>query len=198
MAVNETAAYADLSAVAMLRADNDEEWREGSAEPEVARLLAALLRANATRNALEVGCFDGYTSRRLIDALSTLPWETSLTLCEIDPVRAEALKERIGIRRNVKVVIANSLDLIPTLPAESLDFVWLDGNHEAQHVLFELHALLSRMAPGGIIAGHDVFGVCQLERVFAHVASQCGWRSMSLDLPRLGPAGGIGLLQRPR
>ncbi len=192
----------DPTALALLRVTDDAgDFTDGSAEPWVRDVLAALLVANASRTVVEVGGFRGATSARLLRAMLPLPWSKSLTVCEIDPQRAvdvQAALDANGKCGYAKVVVANSLDWIPTLPAESVDFCWLDGNHEKQHVLFELHALLSRMAPGGIVAGHDVFGSCQLSEVFALVASQTGWRSMSLDLPMLGPAGGIGLLQRPR
>lgn len=195
---SDTPNRADLAARELLRAADDSTWHAGSAEPWVADVLAALVCANATRVAVEIGCFEGYTTQRIADALAPLPWNTTLLLCEIDPNRAATVSKRLGIRRNVTLTVANSLDWIPTLPAESVDFVWLDGNHEKQHVMFELQALLTKMAPGGMICGHDVFGVCDLQQVFAMVAAQTGWRSMSLDLPRLGPAGGIGILQRPR
>ncbi len=195
--------YTSIVANDMLRAANEPNWNEGSAEPWVTDILAALVRGNATRNAIEVGGFQGYTSARLYAALQPLPWRTTLTVCEIDPDRADLVRAAIAgpakaLVNNASVVVANSLDWIPTLPAESIDFVWLDGNHEKQHVMFELHALLTKMAPGGLICGHDVFGSCDLQQVFAMVASQVGWCSMSLDLPALGPAGGIGIIQRPR
>lgn len=174
---------------------------DGSAEPWVATVLAALLQANGARTVVEVGGFEGRTSRVLRRALSIMPGEKCMYVCEIDPARAAAVRRALdadGLCAFAHVVTANSLDWIPSLPNESVDFVWLDGNHEKPHVLDELRYLLPKMAPGGIIAGHDVFGVCDLKDIFGIVAHWCGWQSMSLDLPRLGPAGGIGIIQRPR
>lgn len=203
--MNSTAPYADAAAVELLRVTQDSEWREGSAEPWVANILEALVVGNATRVAVEIGCFEGYTSKHLLRALSGLPWPTKLWLCELEPERAAATLATIsedGLKvisaERVEVVVANSLEWIPTLPDESVDFVWLDGCHEQPHVLQEIQLLLSKLAPGGIIAGHDVYGVCNLHRVFSLAAQYTRWQSASLDLPRLGPAGGIGLLQRPR
>lgn len=198
---------ADAESAARLRellyATDDSTWQAGSAEPWIADVLASLIVANDVHTAVEVGGFMGYTSLRLARALARLPHDTSLTVCELDPARAAATQSaltRVGTTRvRARVVNEDSLRWIPTLQDRSVDFVWLDGNHEKPHVLQELHALLPKMAPGGIIAGHDVFGSCDLQEVFALVASQTArWRSMSLDLPRLGPAGGIGLLQAPR
>ena len=53
----------------------------------------------------------------------------------------------------------------------------------------EIEALLPKMKAGGLICGHDVFGVCDLQEVFKQFGGY------SLALPMLGPAGGLGLLQ---
>ena len=37
----------------------------------------------------------------------------------------------------------------------SLDFVYIDGNHELQHVINDLYAWAPKVRKGGIIAGHD-------------------------------------------
>lgn len=192
-----TPTFAESAPQLMLRAADDSNWRDGNAEPWVAAIVAALARGNATRVAVEVGGFRGYTSATLHKALSTLPWRTTLTVCEIDAARAADVRAAIAgpanaVVNNASVVVANSLDWIPTLSDGSVDFVWLDGNHEAQHVYHEIELMLPKLAPGGILAGHDVYGICDLRYVFAHFGGY------SLDLPRLGPAGGIGLLQQLR
>ena len=203
-------AYVDETARTMLRANPDPAWREGSSEPWVGEVVCALMRANATRVAVEIGCFDGYMSTQMLRALSDAPWPTKLWLCELDPQRVIATRNAItqdGLTHisadRVTLVNHSSLEWIPTLADESVDFVWLDGNHELQHVAQEIYLLLPKLAPGGIIAGHDVHGVCELHRLFSDsirfgIMFGVNWPVMSLDLPRLGPAGGIGLLQRPR
>lgn len=202
-----TPSHADTAPQQLLRIMDDpaNPFHAGSAEPWVANVLAALLRANATRVAVEIGCFEGRTSKVLLNALADLPWPTKLLLCELEPERAAKVADTIsdGVKilhspERVQICVGNSLDWIPTLPDESVDFVWLDGSHEKHHVLQELHLLRSKLAPGGLLCGHDVFGSCDLQEIFALMQLQTGWRSMSLDLPKLGPAGGIGILQKPR
>lgn len=199
--MNIVASYADAAAVELLRVAQDAEWKEGSAEPWVRDVLCALLRANASRTVIEIGGFEGYTSRALLAALKSMPGEKSFTVCELDPQRVAGVQAALdadGRCAFARVACADSLAWIPTLASASVDFVWLDGCHEKPHVLQEIRSLWPKLAPGGIIAGHDVFGVCDLREVFDYVADRFGWSSMSLDLPRLGPAGGIGLLQKPR
>lgn len=198
----------DATAHALLRLANDPSWRDGSAEPYVADVLAALLRANGAGTAVEIGGFQGATSRRLAHALGQLPWDVALTVCEIDPQRADDVRSVLASvtrkhRDSFAVVCADSLTWIPTLPDNSVDFVWLDGCHELGHVAAEIGLMLPKLAPGGILAGHDVYGSCNLQRLFSdkmrmEIMYGVAWPAMALDLPRMGPAGGIGLIQRPR
>jgi hypothetical protein len=39
--------------------------------------------------------------------------------------------------------------------ADSLDFVYIDGDHRPQHVLHDLCNWWAKLKPGGILAGHD-------------------------------------------
>lgn len=197
MAITPTGTIADD----LLRITDDGTFSDGCAEPWVVNVLTALLVANASRNVIEIGGFQGRTSRALLRAMQPLPWPKLFTVCELEPERAQDVAnalERGGKCNYAKVVNANSLDWISTLPAESVDFVWLDGSHEKEHVYQELCMLRPKLAKGALLCGHDVFGRCDLQQVFALFASQTGWRSMSLDLPIAGPAGGIGIVQKPR
>lgn len=171
-------------------------WQAGSAEPWIAHLVMSLLIANNTKFAIEIGGFQGYTSKSIAEALAFLPGQRAFTVCEIDTQRTQdvrnVLQDFHSADLNWTVTQANSLNWIPTLTDASVDFVWVDGNHEAAHVLREIELLLPKMRPGGLICGHDVFGVCDLNKVFAYFGGY------SLDLARLGPAGGIGIIQVPR
>ena len=186
---------AAVAARELLNAYADPLWHAGSAEPWIADLIAALIVANDTRVAIEVGGFEGYTSAHMKRALARLPHVTELTICEIDLARANAVHAALeGVDApavHCRVVVEDSHAWLPTLAPASVDFCWLDGNHEVAHVAREVELLLPAMRPGGLICGHDVHGVCELWRVFAP-------HGIALDLPRLGPAGGVGIIQTPR
>lgn len=180
------------------------EWQAGSSEPWVVAFLQALIVANDVYTAVEIGAFKGYASVRIAEALDTLPHATEFRICEIDEARAHDVTTRLPRYEHVsyRVDVADSHRWIPTLEDESVDFVWLDGSHEKMHVAKEIALLLRKLRPGGIIAGHDVYGSCDLQGLFREATFPyvfgVEWRAMALDLPRLGPAGGIGLIQRPR
>lgn len=183
-----------VTARELLYSHADVEWRAGSAEPWIANLVAALVAAHNPRHAIEIGAFEGYTTTRLLRALRQLPHVTQLTVCEIDRERANvvhAALERIDAPTvQTRIVVEDSHAWLPTLAPDSVDFAWIDGNHEQLHVAHEIEFLWPALRVGGIAAFHDVFGVCDLQKI---VHAYGGY---SLDLPRLGPAGGLGLIQK--
>jgi len=166
----------------------------GNTEPWITNLVCSLLLASGARTVLETGAFMGSTSSALQWMLAELGGG-SLTVCEIDPVRAEAVDARL--RRNDQHAAAvnwvvrcmDARDVIRSLAPQSLGFAFIDDDHQKAHVAEEIELLLPKMLPGGLLVFHDVYGVCDLQEV---VAAYGGY---SLDLPRAGPAGGLGIIQ---
>jgi SAM-dependent methyltransferase len=50
-----------------------------------------------------------------------------------------------------------SMDVVQTFEKESLDFIYIDGNHTFDFVMQDLIEWSKRVRPGGIIAGHDYY-----------------------------------------
>ena len=176
---------------------NLENHIEGSTEPWVQDLLVALLKAlqRPSPAVLETGSYLGHTSVRLLHALQEIG-RGSLTVAEWDPEAPEradqtqARLEQAGGSIPWHVVRSDALAVIRDSPDDSLDFVFLDDNHQHEHVAAELEALMPKIRAGGLITGHDQYGICQLHEEFAKYPN-----SISLDLPALGPAGGLGIIQ---
>jgi predicted O-methyltransferase YrrM len=168
----------------------------GSTEPWVSRLVADFIVASGARTVLETGCFKGATSVWIQAAIGQLGGG-DLHVCEIDPERMRATIERFAVRRlddphglNVALCPHES-DVLHYLATtdDRFDLAWVDDCHEKSHVTKELMLLIPKMNPGGLILLHDVFGVCDLREVVGKFGGY------SIDLPRLGPAGGLGIIQ---
>lgn len=56
---------------------------------------------------------------------------------------------------NVHIVRKFSLDAVKDFENESLDFVYIDANHEFSHVVADICAWVPKVREGGIVAGHD-------------------------------------------
>ncbi|HKR54837.1 MAG TPA: class I SAM-dependent methyltransferase [Gemmatimonadales bacterium] len=175
-----------------------EEWElgnylSGSTEPWNVEILAALVKASNANVILECGGYLGCTSAWLAMTLQSMGGGT-LHVAELEAERAAACDKRLSELPIGEVVWRIWHDdvfrVIAAQPDESLDFAWVDDNHEHDHVARELAALMPKMRRGGLVCGHDVVGSCDLRQEFSKYPN-----SISLDFPRLGLAGGLGIIQ---
>lgn len=173
-------------------------YEPGTTEPWIAEAVCGLLKAyGGAPTVLETGGFLGVTSAWLYLTLMRMGGG-SLLVCDIEKARADAVAERLAplaVKPSpvaLEVHHGDVLALIANTPSASFDFVWLDDDHQKHHVEQEIVSLWPKMKPGGIICFHDVWGVCDLQSLVKK------YGGVALDLPKLGPAGGLGILQIPR
>lgn len=164
----------------------------GSTEPWNVEVLAALLKACNAKTVLECGGYMGNTSAWLALTLKQMGGGT-LHVAELETERAAACDKRLselpldGV--TWRVWHDDVFNVIAAQPDESLDFCWVDDCHEHEHVDKELNALFPKVRKGGLIVGHDVIGSTDLQQEFKR------YGGIALDFPRVGPAGGLGLIQ---
>lgn len=56
---------------------------------------------------------------------------------------------------NASIIRKTSMDVVHTFPDNSLDFVYIDGNHDFLNVTQDIHHWFKKVRPGGILSGHD-------------------------------------------
>lgn len=56
---------------------------------------------------------------------------------------------------NCEIVRKFSMDAVKDFEDESLDFVYIDGNHDFEHTTEDVSAWYKKVKRGGILAGHD-------------------------------------------
>lgn len=66
----------------------------------------------------------------------------------------EETKERLK-GKNVEFIRKFSIDAVKDFANDSLDFVFIDGNHTFQYVINDIAEWSKKVRPGGIISGHD-------------------------------------------
>ena len=66
----------------------------------------------------------------------------------------EEAKERLK-KSSCSLVRRTSADALADFEDESLDFVYIDANHDFPNFTFDLHNWLKKVKKGGIISGHD-------------------------------------------
>jgi predicted O-methyltransferase YrrM len=115
----------------------------------------------------EIGVFDGYFSEHLC---KTIP---NLKLYSVDAWQVYAgyrdhrfensMRNAEGRARNrlakydVEIIKEFSMDAVKHFADESLDFVYIDGNHEYKFVKEDIEAWAQKVRPGGIVAGDDYY-----------------------------------------
>jgi len=69
----------------------------------------------------------------------------------------EQTKARLASYPNSHIVRKTSMDALADFPDGSLDWVYIDGNHEFRYIAEDLYEWPRKVRKGGIVAGHDYF-----------------------------------------
>lgn len=144
--------------------------------------LAKLFNELGFKIGVEIGTDEGEYAERLC---RTIP---GLELLCVDPWKAEAYEKgyqpesfesqdyfdkryKIAVDRladfNCSIIRKTSMDVVHYIPDESLDFVYIDGNHDFLNVTQDIHYWSKKVRKGGIVSGHDF--VRYPSRKFNHV-----------------------------
>ena len=73
----------------------------------------------------------------------------------LDDARERLLPYDCEIRRTTSIEAAEGNFDYPPVEDNSLDFVYIDANHDFLNVTVDIHYWLKKVRPGGIISGHD-------------------------------------------
>lgn len=153
-------------------------FSRGATEPWTAQVVAALAAGIGSGDVIETGTFLGTTTSFLADIKPK-----SLRTVDISVAAG-----RIGDLQ-CEYVLSDALAFLSSLPRESVDFAFIDDDHDAKHVDTEVALLLPAMRKGGIVCLHDVIGPFGLDAIVKKYDGYC------LDLPRIHVAGGLGIIQ---
>lgn len=67
------------------------------------------------------------------------------------------VREEFEGNNKITIIKNNSLDASKMIEDASLDFVYIDANHEYEYVKKDIDAWFEKVKGNGIVAGHDVF-----------------------------------------
>jgi hypothetical protein len=82
-------------------------------------------------------------------------------------------KTRLDRYKNVSLIRKTSMEAVESFAENSIDFVYIDGNHQFRYIAEDIVEWGIRVKPGGIICGHDYAlfkhrfprGGCQVKEV---------------------------------
>ncbi len=114
---------------------------------------------------VEIGVLKGEFTKVLCEAGFKMTgvdkWESYPTYrdfrkqAHLDDFYAQAKANTKGY--DCKLIKAWSMDAVKKFEDESLDFVFIDGNHALEYVIEDIAKWSKKVRKGGIIAGHDYF-----------------------------------------
>jgi Methyltransferase domain len=116
----------------------------------------------------EVGVYKGEFSKKLCEA--------GLTLFAIDPwkiykdynnprgqsrldAQYEHTKRLLSPYPKCTIIRKTSMEAVEDFEDESLDFVYIDANHEFRYIAEDISEWTKKVKKGGVVAGHDYFFV---------------------------------------
>ena len=69
--------------------------------------------------------------------------------------RYEKSKRRLAKYPNVTLIKEKSMDALGKFENESIDFVYIDGNHQFRYIADDIYEWWKKVKKGGVICGHD-------------------------------------------
>lgn len=99
---------------------------------------------------IEIGVYEGTHARSMLKTLNIRK------LYLIDPERNGKI-DGLNFDRRVQFIKAFSEDVKDDFTDNSLDFVYIDGNHSYKNVKQDIENYYPKIKQGGIIGGHDFF-----------------------------------------
>jgi hypothetical protein len=70
----------------------------------------------------------------------------------------EITKNKFKDKKNVIIIKGDSVEIAKTFKSNSLDFVYIDANHQYEYVKKDIEAWYPKIKDNGYIAGHDYGG----------------------------------------
>lgn len=78
----------------------------------------------------------------------------------------EQTKERLAHFSNCELIRESSMDAVKKFKDESLDFVYIDANHEDPYITEDIVEWSKKVKSGGIVSGHDYYRSKRKNRKF--------------------------------
>ena len=120
------------------------------------------------QSVLEIGVYRGRFSQRILNNVPSInsyymidpwkvleDWNKPLNTPEIENDYNIAMGKIKDHKDKVTVLRGTTLDMIDDIEDESLDFVYIDGDHTLRGITIDLIKSFNKVKPNGFIAGDD-------------------------------------------
>lgn len=105
----------------------------------------------------EIGVYEGYFSKVLLDTIPNLELLCVDSWHKRQYMPAYEIAKETLSGYNATIVKKFSVDAAKDVPDESLDFVYIDGDHKYESVKEDIEAWAPKVREGGIVSGDDYY-----------------------------------------
>lgn len=152
--------------------DIQKKWFELIAQRSLSRfdLWMQVIDEISAKNICEIGVWKGEFAEEILSKCKSIsqynmidPWANlpdwnkpfNINTQAFGEIYKEAMNRIQPYSEKVKVLIGRTKDRIGDIEDQSLDFVYIDGDHTLRGITIDLHKILPKVKVGGIIAGDD-------------------------------------------
>lgn len=154
-----------------------------NSEKEVGQFLASLIRLTKARTVLEIGVFEGETSKDLIEALPKGGMYVGVDIEDLRTTESKQLFTQAGKDGKViEFILGNSISVMPKLQKNHYDIIFIDGLHEFEHVIKEFKFAEQLITRNGLIVFHDSLHIEGVKQVVEYAAAY-NYRMINIDTP---------------
>lgn len=110
--------------------------------------LLRLINKYKPKSVIEIGAHNGVSTE-----IFSLTCESVIS---IDILRSEILQGVLDRCKNISFFHESSDTAHLKIPNESVDMVYIDGDHEMESAIKDIRNYTPKVKPGGVISGHDI------------------------------------------
>jgi hypothetical protein len=131
-------------------------------------LWIELLGRIKPRTALEVGVWKGEFAAHMLRATPSIiryymidpwrrldHWNKPLNTEDLEHAYQEALRATAFAKEKIEVLRGTTAERFDQIPDNSLDLIYVDGDHTLRGVAIDLVCIYSKLKPGGFLGGDD-------------------------------------------
>ena len=114
--------------------------------------LEHLIKANGCTSMVEIGVRRGGTTFHLLDLIA------DLTIYGIDTDISQFYNQKVQEKYGQRLIAIQGYSEIVAdlIPNESVDIIFIDGNHSYEYVYKDIVKYSPKLRPNGILTGHDI------------------------------------------
>jgi len=134
------------------------QWELSGGTKQLCVLSAAFILALNVDTVVEIGLWNGFSSRILGNAIAANSRDGYLLSIDINPraiTRSKKATETLGITHEHLCIDSLEVDYQKQLGKRTLDFAFIDGAHDYEHAMGDMSNCAKILKPYGIMAVHD-------------------------------------------